>query len=260
MNPETYYHVILWTGEDAFHWWANFTYDELVQELIIPYINKQVVPVTTYHGGDAMLNFGAVSYLKVFKTDKLLSNNVFLDKDVGDILLSKKFRNKECTKEIIEKAMLDNTQLAPQSVFQLRFIPPKQQAMVIMDFKSKAMDSVYEDIVKPVILDFILIPLKFNELKNNTKINDKILEEIANSRIIITDLSGLSHNHYYYIGFAYAIGKEIILTAKKGSHSHFDLATLPVSEWKNKAELEKIIISRLKSLTRKTISKNFQTT
>ncbi|MDD5530614.1 MAG: hypothetical protein PHX21_11400 [bacterium] len=246
----TYYHTVLWTGETAFHWWANFGYEELLQELIIPYINKQVVLVAPSGENKAIMNFGAVSYLKVFKTVKPLYG-----KKTGDRLLSRRFRNKECTQEVIEAALLNKSLADSKSLLQLAFTPDKKQVFVIMDFKSKLLNSAYDNSILPVIREFEYRPVRIDEIVEKDKVNSVVLEEMAKSNIIIVDLTESKNNFYYLIGFAYAIGKEIIFTARKGTSHCLDFKGVAIIEWNSQEALKQALSKKIKNILRKVESK-----
>ena len=246
----TYYHTVLWTGETAFLWWENFGYEELLQELIIPYINKQVVLVAPYGENKTILNFGAVSYLKVFKTI-----NPLYGRKTGNRLLSRRFRNKECTQEVIEAALLNKSLADSKSLLQLSFMPDKEQAFVIMDFKSKILNSAYDNSVLPVIREFEYRPVRIDEILGKDKVNSVVLEEMAKSKIIIVDLTESKHTFYYLIGFAYAIGKEIIFTARKGSSHCLDFKGVAIIEWNSQEALKQALSKKIKSILRKVESK-----
>lgn len=124
-----------------------------------------------------------------------------------------------------------------------------------MEFKNKNLNAIYEEVIKPLILDFIYIPVRIDNVQKSGKVSDKVLEEIANSKIIIAELTELSKNFYYEAGFAHAIGKEVIFTARKGTIVPIDLPGAKVIEWKTKSELEQELIKKFKSLVKKTETK-----
>lgn len=68
-------------------------------------------------------------------------------------------------------------------------------------------------------------------------ITNQIIEHIAESELILADLTGARPNCYYETGVAYALGKELILTIKKGERAHFDLSVYRFIEWKTEHEL-----------------------
>jgi nucleoside 2-deoxyribosyltransferase len=53
----------------------------------------------------------------------------------------------------------------------------------------------------------------------------------------IADLSMPSPNVYYEVGYAKALGKDVILTAKKGTPLPFDVGDIPTIFWATQKEL-----------------------
>lgn len=71
------------------------------------------------------------------------------------------------------------------------------------------------------------------------QINLKILNHIKLAEYIIADLTFERPNCYYEIGYAQALNKKVILTAKKGTKVHFDIVTFPVIFYESMSELER---------------------
>ena len=69
-------------------------------------------------------------------------------------------------------------------------------------------------------------------------INLKILNHMKLAEFIIADLTFERPNCYYEIGYAHALNKKVILTAKKGTKVHFDVSTFPVIYYNSMVELE----------------------
>ncbi len=80
---------------------------------------------------------------------------------------------------------------------------------------------------------------------------DGLLENIADSKVILADLSGERPNCYYEAGFAHALGKEIIFSIKKGDAIHFDLAGHRFIRWSTEAEFRRSLRARLEALEAK---------
>ena len=67
---------------------------------------------------------------------------------------------------------------------------------------------------------------------------------------MIADVTEIKPNVFYEIGFAQGLGKEVILTAKKGTQLPFDLADLPVVFWHTHAELREQLNKRITTMIR----------
>jgi len=237
-----YYHSIIYIG-DGYDTQENLDYDTLVQKLVIPFVNKQVIPVN-FSPGMALINLGAVNYLRIFKTKEKLPSEVDLESSLDKPELS----IEDCTQEVVDRSLLGKASMNSRSLLQTLLIPVKKQVFVIMKFGDKTLDSAYTEVFEPIIEQFKYKPLKIDEIQDSGSITNQILEEIAQSEIVLADLTGERPNCYYEAGFAYAIGKEIILTIHKGSSIHFDLAGHRFIEWETEGELRRKLKNRFEAI------------
>jgi len=90
---------------------------------------------------------------------------------------------------------------------------------------------------------------RVDEIQEDMVITDKIIDCIKKARIVIVDLTGNRPNVYYELGYARALGKKIILTAKEGEKPHFDVAAQNIIFYRNSSTLEKNLFLRLKHST-----------
>lgn len=241
-----YYHVIA-EGAGAHHCWKNYGFEEMLENLIIPYVNKQVVPVHwTY--GKAIFNFSTVSYVTVFKTKVILKEE---GQAIADRLRSPEFKDKQCTQEIINLALVGKGAEQSKSLLQTILSPTERQVFVIMKFGDKVLDSAYEGVIKPIAHEFKYKALRIDEIQDSGKITAQILEEIGKSEIVLADLSGERPNCYYEAGFAHAIGKEMILTIQKGTPIHFDLFSYRFIQWETEADLRARLRDRFKAIVQR---------
>ena len=75
-----------------------------------------------------------------------------------------------------------------------------------------------------------------------------MLENIAQSKIGIAELTGERPNCYYECGYAHALGREIIFVIRKGESIHFDLSTHRFIQWDTEDELRRKLRRRLDAL------------
>ena len=61
---------------------------------------------------------------------------------------------------------------------------------------------------------------------------------IQKSAFVIADVSKLSANVFYELGYTRALGKKVILTAKKRTELPFDVGDVPTIFWVNRGELK----------------------
>jgi nucleoside 2-deoxyribosyltransferase len=117
-----------------------------------------------------------------------------------------------------------------------------------MKFGDKFLDSAYFGVIKPTIEKYGFKPLRIDEVQDSGRITDQVLEGIATSKYIFADLTGERPNCYYEVGFAHAIGKEMILAIKKGNRIHFDLADYRFIEWETELELREALCKRFSTI------------
>lgn len=71
--------------------------------------------------------------------------------------------------------------------------------------------------------------------------------QIKSAALVIADLSEPSPNVYYELGYAEALSKPLIVTAKKGIKLPFDVADIPTFYWEGFVDLEAEIEGRIRS-------------
>jgi hypothetical protein len=245
-----YYHT-LFELADKHQQMVNYPLDDLLNELIIPFINKQVLAVEL---GDRteIINLGTVSYVRVFKTQFGIES---MDKNGELTLTTTEFQKYDCTSEVTAVALQNASLGKLTSIVEKILLPTKKQVFVIMKFRDRVLDSAYVGAIRPVFKRFKYDVLRIDEIQDSGKITDQILEEIARSELVIADLTDERPNCYYEAGFAHAIGKEIIFTIKKGSSIHFDLAGYRFIEWETEEDLRQLLKQRLASKAKK-LSRN----
>jgi len=242
-----YYHTYISIGLEKHCFW-NSSYDELMNELIIPYINKQIIPVN-YKKGRGILNLSSVSYIQVYKTNELL--DVHSVDEFSVKINSGTLAGFDCTQEIIDIYITGRIKPDIKSTLQNQFSITKKQVFVIMKFDDAVLNSAYEGVIKPIVKKHKYISLRIDEIQDSGKITDQIIEEISKSEIVIADLSGERPNCYYEAGFAHAIGKEMIFTIRKGTPIHFDLSSYRFIEWDTEQTLRTQLNSRFKTITKR---------
>jgi len=83
------------------------------------------------------------------------------------------------------------------------------------------------------------------------RIIPRILEGIRRAALLIADVSEMRPNVFYELGFAQGLGKQVILTAKRGITLPFDLTDVPVIYWDTQEDLKNKLKKRLSSVMRK---------
>lgn len=238
------YHAKLEFGGQT-HYWANYSKDKMIKDLLIPFISGQVV-VIKRSGSKRVLNMKNVTLLTAYKTKERIEVPTTLA--APPVMKEKSFEENECTEELIKEAKDTQAILPTHSVLQMAFAPPKNQVFVIMKFGSKELDSAYEGVIRPVIESHGYKAVRIDEIQDSGKITDQVLEHIATSKYVLADLSGERPNCYYEAGFAHALGKQLILTIRKSDTIHFDLAGYRFIQWETEAELRRELNRRFQNL------------
>jgi hypothetical protein len=239
------YHATIEYGTKKHHWW-NHSREAVLETVIVPFINGQVVLVKDGES-QRLFNMKNATFLKVYRTRSSLKATD--DKSVVQQLSEDSFKNNDCTAELISEVQSETTPDVPtSSLLQKAFQPPKAQVFVIMKFGDEVLDSAYEGAYKVVAQQFGLKCMRVDEVPDSGKISDQILEGIAESKYVIADLTGNRPNCYYETGFAHALGKELILIVRDDDTVHFDLAGHRFIRWRTETDLRKKLKERIQAL------------
>jgi len=229
--------------EFSIHWWANYSREEVVSAIVVPFLGKQVVKCTM-DDHVALLNLGQAKYLRVYRTRKPLTEQQMEDasnyKTVGA----------DCTQRLLDEIGLRDNVLHPPLVISSSLMKrtEKRQLFVIMKFGDPDLDSAYRGVIYPVAKEFGYRAIRIDDIEDSGKITDEILSCIAESKVILADLTAERPNCYYEVGVSHTLGKELILTVKKGEPVHFDLAGYRFIQWATEQELRLKLSKRLESI------------
>jgi hypothetical protein len=240
-----YHACINLSGKD--YWWPDLDFDSLIQIIVVPYINKQVVSATLGKKR-LILNLFIATYISIYKTPDKFDGYSYNDESGSE---KPNIAGYDVTNEIVKQFLLTKSPEETKSLLQTLFSPTVPQVFIIMKFKDKLLDSAYDGVIKPIIKRFKYRPLRIDEVQDSGRITNQILEEIAKSEIVLADLTGERPNCYYEAGFAHAIGKEMIFTIHKGSSIHFDLSGYRFIEWETEYELRRELSKRFKAIRQK---------
>lgn len=244
-----YYHAICELAQysddmRAIHWWEDFSKEGVISEVVLPFIRKQVVKCNLCEN-ISLLNLGQASYLRIYRTRKPLTDEQ-LEK-----LRHYKPVGADCTKRILEEINFENVSKDIKSLLAKSIMPLKTQLFVIMKFDDDLLDSAYKGVIRPIAEEFGYHTIRIDEIQDSGMITDQAIECIAESELILADLTDSRPNCYYETGVAYALGKELILTIKKGERAHFDLSGYRFIEWKTEHELRLNLRERFNGIKHK---------
>ena len=87
-----------------------------------------------------------------------------------------------------------------------------------------------------------------NNVEHNKSINDEIIVKLKSSRIVIADFTNHRNSVYFEAGFAMGMNIPIIWTCQDGHEDDmsFDTRQFPHIIWKDKDDLVKQVIDRIK--------------
>lgn len=102
----------------------------------------------------------------------------------------------------------------------------KNHAFMVMPFRDKHLNNFYHNQIKRYLLDSKGISIyRADDFNDNDVIIDTIYREIEKSEFIICEISECNKNVFFEIGYAKALGKELIFILRRGvEHNFFDVA------------------------------------
>lgn len=129
-----------------------------------------------------------------------------------------------------------------------RLITPRN-VFTIMSFKREFRD-VFSS-CKDVCREFDFEAERTDESTSLERIVPRIEAGIRKSAFVIADVSELSANVFYEVGYAKALGKDVIVTAKEGTQLPFDVGDIPTIFWEIQEDLKDGLRTCLKDLVGK---------
>jgi len=155
--------------------------------------------------------------------------------------------------ETLSSASNDMSDFAKEVVLLVERLVTPRNVFMIMSFKRK-FKSVFTCFEK-VCLEFKFKLERTDESASLERIIPRIETGIQKSAFVIADLSEPSSNVFYELGFARAIGKDVILTAKKNTQLPFDVHDIPTILWENRNDLENKLRECIRRLVDSTADK-----
>ena len=102
----------------------------------------------------------------------------------------------------------------------------KDHFFMVMPFNSAALNDFYENHIRSFLLDRLKVSIfRSDNFTDTDVIIDTVIKEIERSEFVICDITHCNKNVFFEIGYAKAIGKQLIfLIEKNRQHSFFDIA------------------------------------
>ncbi|MDX1980271.1 MAG: hypothetical protein SFV51_08380 [Bryobacteraceae bacterium] len=133
-----------------------------------------------------------------------------------------------------------------------RIITPRN-VFVIMSFtKDPILEDVY-DTFQTACKDGKFEAFKIDEHIDTSKqrIVPEIIEAIQQAAFVIADVSEPKPNVYYELGWAQALGKDVIVTAKEGTRLPFDIYDVPTILYENQKSLREALKAKIQRIGEK---------
>lgn len=137
--------------------------------------------------------------------------------------------------ELLNQDTTDVDQLAADVIQLCEKLIVPNTVFIVMSFNAEfnGIYKVYEKLCKGLQLNAVRTDKTFSL----EKIRPRILEGIRHSAFVIADVTEMSPNVFYEVGFAEGLGKPIIATARAETKLPFDIADTPVIFWENTRDL-----------------------
>jgi len=130
----------------------------------------------------------------------------------------------------------------------VRMVTPRS-VFVIMSFKKEFRDvfASYREVCRRFKFD----AERTDESTSLERIIPRVEAGIRRSAFVIADVTEWSPNVFYEVGFARALGKDVIITSRKGTQLPFDIRDVPVIFWEDQTELKEALDKYLAGLASK---------
>jgi nucleoside 2-deoxyribosyltransferase len=112
------------------------------------------------------------------------------------------------------------------------------EVFVVMSFRDESDDS-YNTIAR-VCRGFGFEPNRTDRVPTTERIYSRIVQGIQRAAFVIADVTFSSVNVYYELGFAEALGKDVLVVAKEGTALPFDTNDIPTLFFKDQTRLVRL--------------------
>lgn len=149
--------------------------------------------------------------------------------------------------EVLNQDTLDVNLLAQDVISLAERIVTPHTVFTVMPFTPEFRNvfASYCEVCK----EFSFEALRTDEVETNERIVQRIIEGIRTSAFVIADVSEVRPNVFYELGFAQGFGKQVVVTARKGTTLPFDISDVPVILWDGQENLKNQLRKRIKAIT-----------
>ncbi len=151
--------------------------------------------------------------------------------------------------EALNQLCVDMSEYARDTVsLAVRVVTPRN-VFTMMSFKREFRDvyATFRDVCRRFEFD----AERTDESISLERIIPQVEAGIRRSAFVIADVSEVSPNVFYEVGFARALGKDVIMTARRGTQLPFDVVDFPTIFWEDQTELKESLEKRLAGLVGK---------
>lgn len=129
--------------------------------------------------------------------------------------------------------------------------PGKTDVFIVMQF-GEPFDGLYTDVIAPVVTEFPLNAYRADDIYTQGIILQDITSGIAESEVIIAEISSLNPNVFYEVCYAHVLHKPAILLVQRGVKLPFDISGYRCIFYddtiKGKSDVEKKLRKHLRSI------------
>ncbi len=118
---------------------------------------------------------------------------------------------------------------------------------IVMTFRDESEDTYAA--IERVCKAYRFEPDRSDKSGTTDRIYQRIVDGIQRAAFIVADVTFKSLNVYYELGFAEALGKDIIVVAKEGTDLPFDTKDIPTHLFKSYTSLENDLRAHIEKLT-----------
>ncbi|MGH6902290.1 MAG: hypothetical protein ACREIR_06075 [Geminicoccaceae bacterium] len=118
---------------------------------------------------------------------------------------------------------------------------------VVMAFREESDDTYHT--IERVCASYDFKAQRTDKDPTTDRIYKRIIEGIQRATFVVADVTFGSVNVYYELGFAEALGKDVIVVAKEGTELPFDTNDIPTTFFRDQTRLEQSLRSRIERLT-----------
>jgi hypothetical protein len=118
-------------------------------------------------------------------------------------------------------------------------------------------DEIWQDCISLAIRDVGLSPLRADDIYGPRVIVGDIWQQVLQSRVLVSDLTGKNPNVFYELGLAHALDKDVVLISQSLDDVPFDLRALRIiiysTTGRGLAQLREKLVASLQTILRTAI-------